>query len=152
MPANYNPIFSRIGVIGSNIAQTTGVTRSDGVGNTGSNMKKVFTSDVNNGSYVQKIRLTPYATAANTAMAATVIRVYYSTETANNATTTVDNTHLLAEVLTTTQSASNATTQVYNIEVPLGFAMPANTAILVSTHLNPAANTNWSCVVFGGHY
>ena len=152
MIPNGNPIFCRIGATTAISAYNSAVVTSDGVGNTGSNMTRAFNSDANNGSFVQKIRLHPHATAANTTTTATVIRVYYSTIGANNATTSAADTSLIAEVLAPAVSASNATSQTNYIELPLGFAMGANTAILVTFHHTFAASTGWQVTTFGGHY
>jgi len=149
---NLNPIFSRIGAIGGANIYNAAVTTSDGVGNTGSNMTRVFMSDANNGSYVQRLRLSPVGAANNIATTATVFRVYYSTVVANNTTTSAADTHLIAEVYSPSQTASGNVNVVFPLEVQLGFAMANNTSIIVSAHHVMAANSGWKAIVFGGNY
>lgn len=149
MPANTNPIFTVTPNIGGSIIGANANTKSDGAGTVGTDMMKVFTSGTN-GSYVSRIRFNPYATAAATATAATVLRIYYST--VGSSTTTSADTRLIHEIAAAAQTADQTTTATFYIEVPLGFAMPASSFLHVSSHVVNNANTGWQAVCFGGDY
>ena len=148
MPANSDPIFTKNGKIGS-VLVTAANTSSQGGGTIGTTIFLAFTADATNGSFVQRVRLIPTATAATTTTA-TVARVFVST-VASGATTSA-NTYLVAEITLPAIAADNASTAVQPFDVPLGFALPASGTILITTHAAPAANTAWRAVVIGGDY
>jgi hypothetical protein len=148
MSANTSPIFSLtpnimgVPLVGNN-------TASDGSGTIGTNINKVFTGGTN-GSYLQKIRLSPFATVASTATAATVFRIFISTLTTGATAST--NTWLFQEIAAPAQTADAPGSATAFIEVSLGFALPAGYTILVTTHVANSANTGWTATVLGGDF
>lgn len=124
------------------------LTKSDGAAVTGigTDIFKAFTAGAN-GSFVEKIRISPVGTTAATATTATVHRVYVSSKTSGNTANT--DTYLIQEISAGAQTADHSTIGTFFVEVPLNFKLPANWTILVSTHVVNAANTNWTAVVFG---
>ena len=148
MAANSNPRFTKIGKI-SSVLVTAANTSSQGGGTVATDIFLAFTADATNGSFVERVRLIPTATAATTTTAS-VARVFVSS-VASGATTSA-NTYLVAEVTLPAIAADNASTAVQPFDIPLGFALPASGTILVTNHAAPAANTAWRAVVIGGDY
>ena len=146
---NINPIFSRIGAIGGATIANSANTDSTGVGTIGTTMTLAFTSDANNGSYVQKVRFMPQATAFNTT-AATVLRVYISNKASGN--TTATDTHLIQEITAPAQGCGNTTVAAQYQEILVGVALPANYTVLVNASTAFNANTSWKATVFAGNY
>lgn len=151
MAANTAPIFTTTPAIGAAVwlPATTANTKSDGTGTIGTDMLLLETAGTN-GSFLNKARFSPCASAAATATTASVIRVYLSTQS-SGATTNAD-THLIAEVPAPAQTADQTTTATNYIDVPLGFAIPSGISVLFSMHHAAAANTSWKGVVFSGDY
>jgi hypothetical protein len=149
MPANTDPIFTKVGKI-SAIAITAANTSSQGGGTIATDIFKAFTADATNGSFVREVRFMATATTANTATTATVARVFVSSIT-SGATTSAD-THLVYEITLASVTADSSTAAAPFYTVPLGFALPAGYTILVTTHAAPAANTAWKAVVIAGDY
>lgn len=149
MPANTDPIFSKIGRIDS-VLVTAANTSSQGGGTIATDIFKAFTADATNGSFIQRVRLIPTATAANTNTTATVARIFISSKT-SGATASAD-TFLVAEVTLPVIQADSSTVGAPYFDVVLGIAIPAGYTILVTTHAAPAANTAWRALVFGGDY
>lgn len=145
---NQSPIFTKVPNIGA-VSPSAGNTKSDGTGTIGSDMFVAFTAGPN-GSWVERIRISPTASVANTSMTATVGRVFISSKV-TGATTAAD-THLWDEVTLPAITADASTGQVQEVEAPLAFALPPNYTLLVSNHVAPAANTGWRAVVTGGDY
>ena len=148
MPANTEAIWTKTPRIDS-VLVTSNNTSSQGGGTVGTDIFKAFTADATNGSFVQKVRLIPTATAA-TSTTATVARIFASSVTSGS--TTSANTHLLAEVTLPVVAADNASTAVQPFDVQLNIGLPASYTILVTNHASPAANTAWRAVVIGGDY
>jgi len=146
---NNDPIYSKVGKIGT-VAVTAANTSSQGGGTVGTDIFLLFSSDTTNGSFIREIRAMPTASAASTATTATVIRIFYGT--VGSGATTSSNTHLLAEMSVASQTADAPTTPVFPIVVPLNFAMPASSFILVTNHAAPAASTQWKFIAIGGDY
>jgi hypothetical protein len=148
MPANTSPVFGLTPNVGCITFGATALTKSDGssVTGIGTDIYKAFTAGTN-GSYVEKIRLSPVATVASTANTATVIRIYVSSVTSGITANT--NTFPIAEVQAPAQTLDQTTTATFYFEVPLNIKLNASWTILVSTHLVNAANTNWQAVVLG---
>lgn len=144
MPANTSPIFTLTPNLGAFAVLNTAnaLTVSDGTGTIGTTMKLALAAGTF-GSFVGTIRFMPCQTAAGagTNTAATVFRIYESSQTAG-ATTNAD-THLIAEVVVGIQSAGNSTTACFPVEVPLNFTLDPSHTILVSQHAVCAANTEW---------
>lgn len=152
MAQNTSPIFSLVPVVSSAqlVNGTTGSTRSDGVGTVGTDLLKAFTANATNGSFVSKIRISPAGLVAATNTTASVIRIFISSITSGA--TTAANTFLFAEISTAVIAAAHSTIAVNWYELPINVALPASYTILVSIHAAPAANTQWTCLVFAGDY
>jgi hypothetical protein len=149
MPANTDPIWSKIGNVQGTEIGGTANTRSDGNGTIGTDIYKCFTADATNGSWVSRIRFSLVISGALTASAATVHRVYVSNKT-SGATTQAD-TWLFQEVAAPSQTPTS-TSGMNFIEIPLMFALDPSYTILVSSHVVNTANTDWTAIVFGGKY
>jgi hypothetical protein len=149
MAANTSPIYSLTPNI-SGVEITAGNTNSDGTGNVGSNLFKIYTAGVN-GSYVSVIRWSAVGTTAGTNTTATVGRLFITSITSGS-TSPGTNIWLLAEYGLAVQSADNASTATFFIEVPVYKALPAGWCIVASNHVAPAANTGWQAVAYGGDY
>jgi hypothetical protein len=148
MPANNDPIYSRLGDIQA-VAVTAANTSSQGGGTIGTDIFLAFQADATNGGYVREIRFSLAESTISTASTGTVGRVFVSS--VSSGATTSSNTHLICEVALATQTPSSTVAAV-PICVPLNFALPAGWTILVTNHAAPAANTHWKAVTFGGKY
>ena len=149
MPANTDPIFTRLGAKGS-VLITAANTSSQGGGTIGTDIFLAFTGDATNGSFIQRVRFIPTATAPTTTTA-TVGRVFLST-VASGATTSA-NTWLWQEVGLPASSADNTAAGVPFFDIPLGFALPTGVqTILVTNHAAPAVNSAWRAIVIAGDY
>lgn len=152
MAQNTNPIYSLVPGIsaGQLTPSITANTKSDGVGTIGTDIVKCFTADATNGSYVSKVRLQPYASAAATATIATTLRLFISSKTSGS--TTAADTFCVQEIGVSSQSADHSTTATYFIDVIFNVPIPASYTILASQHAAAAANTGWQVIVFYGNY
>lgn len=149
MPANTDAIFTRQGANGS-VLVTAANTSSQGGGTIGTDIFLAETCDATNGSFIQRVRWIPTATAPTTTTA-TVGRVFFST-IASGATTSA-NTWLFQEITLPAIAADNATAAVSFYDIILGFASPPGVqTILVTNHAAPAANSAWRAFVIGGDY
>jgi hypothetical protein len=152
MPANINPIYALTpNVSAVKITQTSALVRSDGsaANAIGTDQFLAFTSGAS-GSFVQRVRFIPVASAAAVNSVATTLRVFLST--VNTGTPTATNTNLLAEISVPLISAANSTAAASYYEIPLNIAVPASRYILVSQHIAQTANQSWQATVFGGDY
>jgi hypothetical protein len=148
MSPNTDPIWVRQPAIGS-ILITAANTSSQGGGTIGTDIFLAFTADATNGSWVERVRMMPTATAP-TATTATVLRVFVSTQASG--TTTSANTYLAAELTVASVNADNASTAVNPHDMPIGFGIEPGQTILVTSHAAPAANTAWRATVIAGDY
>ena len=149
MPANTDPIFTRLGAKGS-VLITAANTSSQGGGTIGTDIFLAFTGDATNGSFIQRVRFIPTATAPTTTTA-TVGRVFLST-VASGAVTSA-NTWLWQEVGLPALAADNTVAGTAFFDIPLGFALPSGVqTILVTNHAAPAVNSAWRAVVIAGDY
>ena len=152
MAANTSPIYSLTPNIGEvKITTTSALVRSDGsaANAIGTDHFLAFTSGVD-GSFVQRVRFIPVASAAAVNSVATTLRVFLSS--VNAGTPTAANTHLLAEISVPIISTSNSTNAVSYYEIPLNIAIPSSHYILVSQHIAQTTNQSWQAIVFGGNY
>lgn len=151
MPANTAPIFPKsANNTQGNITSSWGaLAKSDGAGTVGTDMLKMFTAGAE-GSFVESLRLTPYATAAATNTNATVFRVFLST--VGSGATTAANTRLIAEIPAAVISAAHSTNAVPILEIPINRRLMSGEYLHVSTHTAPATNTGWHLACFGGDY
>jgi hypothetical protein len=147
---NTAPIFSGTPKISSTqITQTSTNVNSQTGGIIGANTFLAFTSGAS-GSYVQKVRF-QYTTTTNTVNSvATVFKVYIST--VNTGSPTTSQIALIADVQAPAQTVNTTALSAYPIEIPLNFALPANTYILVGQTVAQNANSAWVATVFGGDY
>lgn len=125
-------------------------TDSTGVSTIGTSSFIVFQAGAN-GSFVDRIRLQPVASVAATATTATTIRLFVSSQTGTSVTSAA-NTSCVAEVSAASQTADHSTAGTFFIDVPLGFALPANYTILATNHVINASNTGWAATGIGGDY
>jgi hypothetical protein len=151
MAANTTPIFPLTPNISAVQFGATALTKSDGsaVTGIGTDIFKAFTAGAA-GSFVERIRISPVATAAATATAATVHRIYVSSKTTGNTANT--DTFLIQEIGAAAQTADHSTNGTFFFDIPLNFKLPANWTILVSTHVVNNGSTNWTAVVFAMDY
>jgi hypothetical protein len=152
MAQNFNPIYALTPNVGSvKITTTAALVRSDGsaANAIGTDQFLAFTSGAS-GSFVQRARFIPVASAAAVNSVATTLRVYLST--VNTGTPTATNTNLLGEISVPIISAANSTNAASYYEIPLNMAIPANNYILVSQHIAQTTNQSWQAMVFGGNY
>lgn len=149
MAQNTSPIFGLTPRIGTgNITTTATSTRSDGVGTVGTNLFLAFTAGPS-GSFVQKVRFFSVASAPTTSVA-TVLRTFYST--VGTGTLVATDAALLGEISVGALASANATNATNFYELPLNFAIPANTFILVSQHAAQTTNQNWTAFVIASDY
>jgi hypothetical protein len=149
MAQNTSPIFGLTPRIsGVDITTTAAAARSDAGVAIGTNQFVAFTSGPS-GSYVQKVRFMSIATTPTTGVA-TVLRCHYST--VNTGTPTTGQAFLLGEISVGGLASANATNATNFYELPLNFAMPANTYLLVSQNAAQTTNQNWEALVIGSDY
>lgn len=149
MPANTSPIFGLTPKIGTaNITTTATSTRNDGVGTVGTNLFLTFTAGAN-GSFIQKIRFFSVASTPTTGVA-TVLRAFLAT--VNTGTLTASDAALLGELSVPAVPSANANNASSYYELPLNFAIPTGTYILVSQHAAQTTNQNWTSMVIASDY
>lgn len=152
MPANFNPIYALTPNVGSvKITTTAALVRSDGsaANAIGTDQFLAFTAGAN-GSFVQRVRFQPVASAAAVNSVATTLRVFLSS--VNSGTPTATNTSLLAEIAVPIISTANTVNATNYYEIPLNIAIPTGRYILVSQHIAQTTNQSWQAIVFGGDY
>lgn len=151
MAANTAPIFSEAPFISTAVwlPATTANTKSDGSGTIGTDMLLLHTPGTD-GSFINRVRLMPTASAASTATTSTVARLYLST--ISSGTTTPSNTKLIAELAVASVTADTPTVGNSPYDIVLGFAIPSTQFLLVSMHAAAAASTGWHFVAIGGNY
>ena len=150
MAQNTLPVFGKTPLIsGVNITSTGILTGSLGAGAIGTNQFVAFTAG-NSGSYVQKVRFMNAASTASLTGVATVLRAHYST--VNSGTPTTGQIYLLGEISVGALTPSSATQATNFYELPLNFAMPAGSFLLVSQHTAQTTNTNWQAFVIASDY
>lgn len=139
MPANINPIFTRIGDIQWNttpiLAANTTTDLTSGTSYT------VFTADATNGGYVQKLRFRPLG-----ANVATVARVWIN----NGAATTTAANNILFDEISLAISAVSQTSANPIYELPINTALPPGYKIIIT--LGTAVAAGYSCATIAGKY
>jgi hypothetical protein len=149
MAANTAPIYSRVSDIQNgglyNSTTIIGPSANTATDGTGANMYAVFRSDATEGSFVQKVIFKAVATTA-----ATVIRLWYCSDTSSPFVANTDNTaattSMVAELTTAAWTASN-TLASPQYEIPVNFAMPAGTYLLASFGTSTGAAGNGFCTL-----
>lgn len=150
MAQNTSPIFGLTPDLqGVNITTTAAQARSDGLGGAIGTAQFLAYSSGPSGSFVQKVRFMSVATTPTNSVA-TVLRAHYST--VNTGTPSAGQVFLLGEISVGALASANATNAVNFYELPLNFAMPANTYLLVSQHAAQTTNQNWQAFVIASEY
>lgn len=140
MPANVQPIYTRLGDVQWSPSASTANSTSDLT--TGVNYL-VYTADTTNGGYIQKLRFKPLPFSASSA---TVARVWINN---GNTTTVAANNTLFDEVsLGSTTLSSTSALQVY--ELPMNFAMSPGHRIYVT--LGSTAAGGYHITAIAGKY
>lgn len=144
MPANLDPIYTRLGDVSANGTTGFGGTILTATGDyTGAsaNHQLVFTSDATNGGYVQRLRFTAIGTNV-----ATVARIYINNGSAN---TTAANNVIYGQISLPATTAINTAATV-EVDYPMAFALNPGFRIYVGVATTVAAG--WICVAIGGKY
>lgn len=144
MPANLDPIYTRLGDVSANGTTGFGGTILTATGDyTGAsaNHQLVFTSDATNGGYVQRLRFTAIGTNV-----ATVARIYINNGSAN---TTAANNVIYGQISLPATTAINTAATVA-VDYPMAFALNPGFRIYVGVATTVAAG--WICVAIGGKY
>lgn len=145
---NTAPIFSGVGKVGISTIGPTQTNLNSQTPVIGTNVFVAFTSG-SSGSYVQKVRFQFTSTTNAINSVATLFKIYYST--VNTGTPTVGQIALIGDTQAPAQTVTT-TTSAYPIEVPLNFAMPASTYLLVGQTIAQTAGSGWYVTVYGGDY
>lgn len=141
MAVNNKPIFTGT----PDIQWISGISAAGAADLTSGTSYLVFTSNVTNGGYVQKIRFkaTPGTNITNAAACRIWINNGGATSTASNS--------VLFDEITLPSITASATAASNTYELPLNFALPAGYKIYVS--LGQATSTgSWNASVVGGSY
>src|SRR5215207_2007827 len=141
MPANIDPIYTRLGDVQFQSAAMTAANNTLDI--TSGTSYLLFTADATNGGYVSFIRVK--ATPANNTVA-TVIRVWLN----NGATTaTATNSAFFTEATfpATTASATAATAE---LTIALNFALPAGYRIYLTLGTAPGGSGQFNATAIGG--
>lgn len=150
---NVQPQFTKQANIGT-VAVTAANASSEGGGTVGTSIFLAFTPGAND-SYVDFLRWMPTSSAAGTATAATVGRIFIST--LNTGSTTSANTFLIHEDVLPGVTADSTSAANNPVDVALGFRINGSGAttpmyLLVTNHAAPNASTQWVAVTFAGDY
>jgi hypothetical protein len=158
MAVNTSPVFISTPVVTvTKIPVTQAIVASDGssAGNNAiGSMVKIFTANATNGSWVDKIRVIPYGTTANTTITQTLIRVFLSSENqlGTNATTNA-NTALLEEIqISASPVADGAVAATNYYDIPVFIPIGPGRYLHACQTIVPVANTGWQIIVIGGDY
>jgi hypothetical protein len=125
-------------------------TNSDGTGNVTTPTMYVLITAGTNGTLLNFVRVMVSASAASTANAATVIRLYLST--ISSGATTNANTHLIAEIAIPSITADQSTVSTPYFDVPLGMDIPSGYLLLASSHVAANASQHNSVSAFADDY
>ncbi len=144
MPANTDPIYSRLGDVSNN--SSTGMNQlitsaaNDYTG-AGANNSLVFTADATNGSFIQRLRIKAGGTNV-----ASVLRIFINNGSAN---TSASNNVFYGEVSLPATTAI-ATAATIEIDYPMNIALPAGFRIYVG--LGTAVSAGWVVTPVAGKY
>lgn len=130
MPANIDPVYSRVGKLGNGgvatsfrIMASTANTAMDGTGTLGTSIWEAFTADPDNGSYLRSVIAKIISTGVGVA---SVLRLFI-----NNGSTNATNTNNMLykeqsiPAITATQTAATP-----DFEIPCGILLPPGYRIL----------------------
>jgi hypothetical protein len=138
MPANNEPIYSRVPDIQYAVALLTANTAVDGTGT----VTTVFTADATNGGYVDRVRFKPAGTNI-----ATVVRLFINNGSTN---ATASNNSFWDEIVLPATTASNTAVIGPAMEFGLGFPLPAGYKLNIA--LGTAVAAGWNSCAIGGKY
>lgn len=137
MPANLDPIYSRVGSVQWTPNVTAANTAMDGTGT----VNTIWTADATNGGYLQYIKCKALGTNVQT-----VARFFINNGGANS---TAANNVLFGELtLGTTTASNNASNQEYSY--PVNIALPPGYKINVA--IGTAVAAGWEFCGVGGAY
>lgn len=153
MPANNNPIYSATPIATGSVFGQTANVNSQGSGTIGISMMPIFIAGAS-GSYVQRARFLAVGSAAATATAPTVLRIFIANLPSYVIGQTVSSgsAFLFQEVASAAITTDQTTTGTPYIEIPLNFGMQSGSSLLATSHVINNANTAWAATVFGGNY
>ena len=137
MPANTEPIFSRIGSIAFSTAITGASTLYTGMH---ANDAIAFTADATNGTYVSKLRFKALGTNV-----ATVARVYI-----NDGTTTTSTHYGLYGEMSLAAMTTSATNAMPDYDYAMGISLPPGYKVIVG--IGTAVTAGWIVTTVGGAY
>ena len=129
MPANTSPIFSLSVAVGVSDAVPI-LTANTTVNLTAGTIYLIFTADATNGSFVEKIVLPPLG--SNTA---SVARIWLN----NGGTTATATNNTQLKDVTLPGTTVSQVAAIGNVEIPIGFAIPASWRIYVTLGTTVAA-------------
>ena len=144
MPANLDPIYSRVGDVSNNsgtgMNQLVTAAANDYTG-AGANNSLVFTADATNGGYVQRLRF-----KAGGSNVASVARVFINN---GGAPGTAANNAFYGEV-SLPGTTITATAATIDVDYPMNIALPPGFRIYFGLGTTVAAG--WICIAVGGKY
>jgi hypothetical protein len=143
MPANVDPIYSKLGDIQYQSAAMTAANNTLDI--TSGTSYLVFTADATNGGYVSYIRVTA-CPANNTA--ATVVRVWLNNGSSTG-TATNSSFFTAATIAATTASATAALVET---TIPINLALPAGHKIYLTLGTAPGGSGQFNAAAIGGKY
>lgn len=137
MPANLDPIYSKVGSIQWSPAVSAANTAMDGTGT----VSTVWTADATNGGYLQYIKCKALGTNTQTVARFFVNNGSDTTNSANN---------VLFGELTLAGTAGSNTTALQEYTFPVNVALPPNYKIIVT--IATAVAAGWEFTGVGGSY
>lgn len=144
MPANSDPMLSRLGDVSNNGTTAFGaamVTATADYTGQSANHVLCFTADATNGGFVQKLRLIAIGTNV-----ATVVRIYINNGSTN---ATAANNVIYEQQSLPATTASN-TVATINIDIPLNIAL--NPGFRIYAGVATTVASGWVPVAVGGKY
>ena len=150
---NKEPIYTGTPKVqGISVTAGSSTNRSDGAGTIGTDMFEAFTAGTN-GSYVKEMRIKVASSAASTAWAANVLRVYFSTATSSTGTVTSStDTRLITEVAIPAITAGSTVASSPDFIVPLNFAIQTGAHLVANAGSSWTAGPTLQVTTLGGDY
>jgi hypothetical protein len=142
-----SPNFTRAPRV-SSVLITAGYAQSQTAGTVGTDSFLLFTPGAS-GAYISYVLFIATATTP-TNTTATTGRVYVAT--VNTGTTTTANAWCIGEINLPLTAAGNATAAQTPLPLVIDRPIEAGQYLLVTNHANPAANTAWRAIAYGGDY
>jgi hypothetical protein len=139
MPANLNPIFTRLGDIQWNTTPILAANTTTDL--TSGTSYLVFTADTTNGGYVQKLRFRSLGTNV-----ATVARIWIN----NGLTVATAANNILFDEISLAISTVSQTSALAVYELPINTAIPPGYKLYIT--LGTAVAAGYTCATIGGKY